>query len=211
MATIASGKFKHKKLIVPEGDVRPAQRLLRLAVFNFLGDFIEHASVLDLFAGTGSFGLEAVSRGARKVVFVDIASKSIEAIKQNIAEVGLKELTAVYQMDILVFLLKSLRKNRKFDIIFIDPPFSKLYQMEHEKRDSYMLEIIDRCKSMLNPKSLIIVKHPKKYPLPIPTGLAVADERRYGVNRISYLVQEEYLNQIEDTAHAVTEEVDNNL
>lgn len=211
MAHIAAGTLKRKKLIVPDGDVRPTQRLLRLAVFNFLDDFIEHASVLDLFAGAGSFGIEALSRGARKVVFVDIASKSVEAIKQNVQELGIKDATAVYQMDILTFLVKSLRKNRKFDIIFIDPPFSKLYQMENEKRDSYMLEIIDRCKSMLNPKSLVIVKHPKKFKLPIPTGLAVAEERRYGVNKVSYLVQEEYLNQIDDAAHAVPEEVNNNL
>lgn len=190
---IASGKYKNKDLKVPIGDVRPTQAILRMAVINFLDDFLKDASVLDLFAGTGAFGLEALSRGARKVVFVDITEKSVMAIRENIESIGIKDATAVYKMDALIFLVKSIRKHRKFDIIFIDPPFTKLYQMKHEERDNYMLELIDRAKALLNDKSIIIVKHPKKFKLNVPQGLTIAEQRHYGLNMVSYFVQTEFL------------------
>jgi len=193
MASIASGSLKNKQLKVPKGDVRPTQRLLRLAVFNFLGEFIDNASVLDLFAGAGFFGLEALSRGARKVVFVDIAEKSTLTIKQNIESTGIEDKTAVYKMDALTFLMKSRNKHRKFDIVFIDPPFTYLHHLTKERRDNFIGEIIDRAHDLLNEKSLIILKYPQKYDFPLPEGLSIAEERKYGINKISYLVQNDYL------------------
>lgn len=198
MAFIAAGKYKRKQIIVPKGEVRPAQRLLRLAVFNFLGEYIEDASVLDLYAGAGTFGIEALSRGARKVVFVDVASKSIQAIRENIISVGIKDKTAVYQLDTLEFLVKSIKKHRKFDIIFIDPPFTKLYKMKNDERDSYILELLDRSRMLLNEKSLIIFKHPKKFVYPVPDSLKIIEERRYGINKISYIGQKEYIIEDEE-------------
>jgi len=193
MATIAAGTLKNKNLVIPKGDVRTAQRMVRLAVFNFLDDFVKEASVLDLFAGAGTFGVEALSRGARKVVFVDIAEKSIQAIKENIASLEIDKKSAVYKMDAQTFLMKSRIKHRKFDIIFIDPPFTVLHGMNQERRDNYIGEIIDRAKDLLNEKSLIILKYPKKYEFPLPTGISIAEKRRYGINQIAYLVQNAYL------------------
>ncbi len=193
MAFIAAGTLKRKQLLVPKGDVRPTQRTLRLSVFDFLADFVKDASVLDLFAGTGAFGIEALSRGARKVVFVDIASKAVETITQNLFDFGIRDNAVVYQGDSLKFLVKSIRKNRKFDIIFLDPPFTKLRAMKQEQYESYMMELIDRSRQLLGEKSIIIVKYPRKLTLVFPETLALAEQRDYSLNRVAFLVQKEYV------------------
>ncbi|MCC7304272.1 16S rRNA (guanine(966)-N(2))-methyltransferase RsmD [bacterium] len=200
MAYIAAGKYKRAKLFVPIGDVRPTQRFLRLSLFDFLADFITDAAILDLFAGTGAFGIEALSRGARKVVFVDIASKPVEIIKTNLTNLGLREKGVVYQSDSIDFLVKSAKKNRTFDIIFLDPPFTKLRAMRADEYSDFMLEVVDRAKSLLRPQSVIIVKYPKKMSLPLPTGLTLVEQRDYGLNRVAFLAQTEYIVQ-EESAH----------
>jgi len=200
MAHIASGQFKRAKLQVPKGDVRPTQRVLRLSVFDILSEFVENASVLDLFAGTGAFGIEALSRGARKAIFVDIASKSVEAIKANLAMLNLRERGVAYQSDAIDFLVKSIRKNRTFDIIFLDPPFTKLRAMRTDEYKDFMLELTDRAKALLRPQSIVIVKYPRKLELPLPSGLTLVDTRDYGINRVAFLAQTEYIIT-EESAH----------
>ncbi|PIY17747.1 16S rRNA (guanine(966)-N(2))-methyltransferase RsmD [Candidatus Dojkabacteria bacterium CG_4_9_14_3_um_filter_150_Dojkabacteria_WS6_41_13] len=200
MAYIAAGRLKHAKLLVPHGDVRPTQRILRLSIFDFLADFVTNANVLDLFAGTGAFGIEAISRGANKVIFVDISSKATEIIKMNLIAIGIRDRCVVYQEDAIDFLVKSIRKNRTFDIVFVDPPFTKLRAMRPDEYTDFMLEITDRAKRLLKPQSIIIVKYPKKMSLPLPTGLTLVEQRDYGLNRVAFLAQTEYIIQ-EDTAH----------
>lgn len=200
MAYIAAGTFKRKSLFVPKKDVRPTQRFLRLSVFDFLADFITNASVLDLFAGTGAFGIEALSRGARKVVFVDIASKAVEAIKLNLVNLNLKENGVVYQSDALDFLVKSIRKNRVFDIVFLDPPFTKLRAMRPDEYTDYMMELVDRSRQVLGKQALVIVKYPKKLTLPFPESLVLVEKRDYGLTRVAFLAQKEYIVE-EETAH----------
>lgn len=200
MAYIASGTYKRARLAVPKKDVRPTQRLLRLSIFDFLADFIQGASVLDLFAGTGAFGIEALSRGARKVIFVDISSKSTEVIKYNLVALGIKENAVVYQSDSIDFLVKSIKRKRTFDIIFIDPPFTVLRAMKPDEYIDYMLELVDRAKTLLRPRSIIIVKYPRKMPITLPTGLTEAERRDYGLNRVAFLAQTEYIVS-EETAH----------
>lgn len=200
MAFIAAGVFKKKKLIVPKGDVRPTRRHLRLSVFNFLADYVTNASVLDLFAGTGAFGVEAISRGARKVIFVDISSKAVEAIKMNLIALELRDRGVVYQSDAMAFLVQSIKHYRTFDIVFIDPPFTKLRAMKQEQYESYMLELVDRARMLLKERSLIIVKYPKRLTLPVPTGLTNVEQRDYGLNRLAFLAQTEYI-VTEESAH----------
>lgn len=200
MAYIAAGTLKRAHLLSPKGDVRPTQRFLRLSLFDFLADFITEASVLDLFAGSGAFGIEALSRGARKVVFVDISAKATETIKANLIEFKLRDKGVVYQADSIDFLVKSVRKSRTFDIIFMDPPFTKLRAMRPDEYTDFMLELTDRAKYLLRPKSIIIVKYPKKMKLPLPTGLTLVESRNYGINTLAFLAQTEYLIS-EDSAH----------
>lgn len=200
MPYIAAGTLKRAKLFVPVGDVRPTQRFLRLSVFDFLADFIQNASVLDMFAGTGAFGIEALSRGARKVIFVDIASKAVEIIKTNLTLMGVREKGVVYQSETIEFLVRSRKRDMTFDIIFMDPPFTKLRAMRKDEYTDFMLEMVDRAKYLLKPKSIIIVKYPRKMSLPLPTGLTLVEQRDYGLNRVAFLAQTEYIVQ-EESAH----------
>ena len=200
MAFIAAGTFKRAKLFVPQGDVRPTQRFLRLGVFDFLADFVKEASILDLFAGTGAFGIEAISRGARKAVFVDISSKATEMIKANLTTLGIRDRGVVYESDAIDFLVKSVKRSRTFDIVFLDPPYTKLRAMRPDEYTDFMLEVVDRAKYLLRPQSIIIVKYPKKMSLPIPSGLTLGEQRDYGLNRVAFLVQTEYIVQ-QETAH----------
>jgi 16S rRNA (guanine(966)-N(2))-methyltransferase RsmD len=200
MPVIGTGTLKRKKLIVPPGDVRPTQRFLRQSVFDFLADYVQNAIILDVFAGTGAFGIEALSRGAGKVIFVDIASKAVEIIKYNLEMLGIRDKGVVYQEDSIKYLVKSVRKHRTYDIIFMDPPFTKLRAMKRDEYEDYMMELIDRAQDLLREKALIIMKYPRKMTLPLPQGLEVVETRNYGLNRVVFILQSEYLKKIE-SAH----------
>jgi 16S rRNA (guanine(966)-N(2))-methyltransferase RsmD len=201
MAFIASGTLKRKRLLIPIGDVRPTQRFLRLSVFDYLADFVVNATILDLFAGTGAFGIEAISRGAGKVIFVDIASKAVEIIKTNLVQLGIRDQSVVYQEDAIKYLVKSARKERTYDIVLIDPPFTKLRAMKPDEYESYMLELLDRSRDLLRERSLIVMKYPKKMTLPLPSGLTLFDQKDYGLNRVAFLAQSEFIKTEED-AHS---------
>ncbi len=126
---IISGKYKGLHLVsFQAGHIRPTTDRVKESQFNILQNSIEDARVLDLFSGTGSLGLEAMSRGAKEVVFVDKNSKSIAILEKNIAKLKISEPHQVVQKDVLSF-LKSFQ-GEPFDIIFIDPPFTE--QMAHE-------------------------------------------------------------------------------
>jgi 16S rRNA (guanine966-N2)-methyltransferase len=203
MAFIASGTLKRKQLQIPVGDVRPTQRFLRLSVFDYLADYVVNAVVLDLFAGTGAFGIEAISRGAGKVIFVDIAAKAVEIIKTNLIQLEIRDQGIVYQEDAMKYLVKSARKERTYDIILIDPPFTKLRAMKKEQYENYVIELLDRARDLLRERSLIVMKFPKKMTLPLPSGLTLFEQKDYGLNRVAFLAQTEFLNT-EENAHSST-------
>ena len=120
---IFSGTHKNRKLIVPK-ETRPTSGLLREALFNICQNYIEGASFLDLFAGSGAMGFEALSRGAKNVVFVDNNKEAIKNIKKNILEFGFENKTKVFCYDCIKAIKKIVEK---FDIIYIDPPYNKGY------------------------------------------------------------------------------------
>ena len=120
---IVSGFARGKKLSAPQGlDVRPTIDRVKEAVFSSLQFDIEGRSVLDLFAGSGQLGLEALSRGAKECNFVDSNEISINVIKENIKNCGLGDKCVVNFCDSLNFLDKT---DLKFDIAFLDPPYDK--------------------------------------------------------------------------------------
>ncbi len=119
---IISGKYRGKRLIAPEGKTtRPTSDKVRESVFNILVSRGEtEGSVLDLFAGTGALGIEALSRGAEYALFVDKNPEAAAVVKKNLANVGAK--MPVYNTDWKVAVRKLAGK--KFDVIFLDPPYS---------------------------------------------------------------------------------------
>ena len=127
---VISGKFKGRKLFAPEdNEVRPTTDRIKETLFNIISSKIglKEITVLDLFGGSGAIGIEALSRGAKKVVFIDKSNDSIKLIKQNLAHVKAEESSyETYCVD-YEFALKKLQ-GKKFDLIFADPPYSARYE-----------------------------------------------------------------------------------
>jgi 16S rRNA (guanine(966)-N(2))-methyltransferase RsmD len=121
---VISGTAKGHKLRTPKGNAtRPTTDRVKESLFNIIAPYIENAKVLDLFAGTGSLGIEALSRGADSAVFVDKSQECYGIIKDNLVHTKLSEKAEVFTGDSVLMLDKFL--GRKFDIIFLDPPYSK--------------------------------------------------------------------------------------
>ena len=123
---INSGRFKYRKLEIPES-ARPTTEKVREAVFSMLINRVEGATVLDLFAGSGSLGLEALSRGAEFCVFNEGDRKNYKILKNNIANCKAEEISSTYNNDFRKALTLA---NREFDIIFVDPPYREGYYGE---------------------------------------------------------------------------------
>ncbi|MCX5677519.1 MAG: 16S rRNA (guanine(966)-N(2))-methyltransferase RsmD [Candidatus Omnitrophica bacterium] len=171
---IIGGEFKSRLISMPKGvDMRPTQDKVRGAVFNILGD-ITGKRVLELFAGSGAFGIEAISRGAGHAAFVDNNFRCIEAIKENLGSLKIdNNRYDLIKADALKVFPKLLGQGEKFDIIFMDPP----YYRELAKKCLINADAYD----ILAPIGLIVVEHFKKDIL--PTGFRtfiLSQERRYG-------------------------------
>ena len=122
---IIAGRFKGMRLPGPRGKaVRPTTGRVRGAVFNILGPLVEGASILELFAGTGAFGFEALSRGAASAVFVDKDKKVAAAIAQSARMLGLEDRISILATDASRAVDKLTRAGEKFSIIYLDPPYA---------------------------------------------------------------------------------------
>lgn len=122
---VISGTARGKRLKAPRGmDTRPITDMIKEALFNVIGDKIVSARFLDLFAGSGSVGIEALSRGAQMVVFIDNNIKAVQTIRENLSNCGFKENFELYRND--VFRAAEILNQRqiKFDYIYADPPFT---------------------------------------------------------------------------------------
>lgn len=119
---VITGTARGRKLITLEGGdiVRPTTDRVKEAMFSILQFEVQNASVLDLFAGSGQLGIEALSRGAASAVFVDANRKAVDAVKQNLKNTGLFEKAVVLHSDSLAFLVNT---QEQFDIILLDPPY----------------------------------------------------------------------------------------
>lgn len=124
---VISGKARGLKLISPAGNnTRPTLDRVKEALFSMLLPYLNGASVLDLFAGSGALGIEALSRGADKAIFVDSSKVSIECVKKNLAAAKLENFATVINSSSENYLKKC---TEKFDIIFLDPPYAQsLYE-----------------------------------------------------------------------------------
>tara|TARA_B100000579_G_scaffold154162_1_gene125307 strand:- start:6621 stop:7139 length:519 start_codon:yes stop_codon:yes gene_type:complete len=123
---VISGAAKGRKLVVPSGDqIRPTKDRVKEAIFNSLHSYglVDNRSFLDLFSGTGSLGIEALSRGAKSVVFVDRYAEAIDCIMLNIEKLNYGSASKILKMDALSFL----ERNDYFDVALLDPP----YKYEH--------------------------------------------------------------------------------
>lgn len=173
---ITGGTGKGRRLKAPTGSrVRPTSDKVRQALFNILGEKVKRSAFLDLYAGTGAIGIEALSRGAERACFVDDSRGSLEIIRQNVEQSGFREQSVVVAARAESFLKKG---REQFDIVFLDPP----YVMEQE----YLLSMID-ASAILKPDSIIVAEHFKKQESPQRAGrLSLFREAVYGDTVIAF-------------------------
>ncbi len=171
---VVAGKYRGVPLVSFDGfDVRPTSDRAKESLFNILSSRVIGARFLDLFAGTGSMGIEALSRSADKVTFVDSAKSSVDIIKKNLAKV--RENAPVFCCDAVIFVKTT---KEKFDIIFIDPPYNAgLYDG--------VLTAIEKS-DILSDDGIIIVEKDDQN-LCVPPQFAVYDTRRYGKANFMFL------------------------
>ena len=155
---IIAGEWRGRRLETREGmDVRPTPERVKEALFNILQFQLEGRRVLDLFAGSGQLGLEALSRGAAEAVFVDESRESTAVVKRNIASLKAEAKTRLYQTDFAAFLM---RRQEPFDIVFLDPPY----------RSGKLEAALPLAAAITNPGGTIIAEHPTDEELPDEAG-----------------------------------------
>jgi len=124
---IIAGKWRGRRLVTPPGlDLRPTQDRVREALFSRLGDWVDGAEVVDLYAGSGAFGLEALSRGASHVTFVESSRAALKILKQNISNLEATDCTSVIAGDVFEYLDRSCDDGNLVSLLFADPPYGDL-------------------------------------------------------------------------------------
>src|SRR5699024_3159520 len=177
---VISGKKRGFKLKGPKSPrIRPTQDRVKESLFNILGYIDEESIVLDLFSGSGSVGIEFLSRGAKECYFVDSSVESIKIIKKNLINIEFMDQASVYKKDVFVALKLLSKKDLKFDYIYIDPPYSKL--IEHKILQAICdVEIIKET-------GIIIVEHSKRNTLEDSILLLnKIDSRNYGDKSLTF-------------------------
>jgi 16S rRNA (guanine966-N2)-methyltransferase len=160
---IIAGTYKNQRIIAPKGEAtRPTSSQLREAVFNICQTYIEGARFLDLFAGSGAMGLEALSRGAITADFVDNSKDCIQCIKQNIRQLKLESQAQVIYGEVFDQMAKLLRQRHSYDIIYADPPYAILVKDETPPitASQQVVRMIDKG-GLLAPSGVLFVEEAK--------------------------------------------------
>ena len=176
---LTGGSFSGRKIKVPAKGVRPATNLVREAIFSTLCSFFENGvsclNVLDLFAGTGSLGFEALSRGASGVTFVDSGKESIRSIRENLEELGFTG--EVVWSNVIRFLKTN--KALNYDLIFMDPPY----------RYNRCPEVVGLIKGALWKKLSAVLVYERFYENKLPdfgTDMSILKRKKYGQTELLY-------------------------
>lgn len=181
---VVAGLYKNRKLIAPKGHVvRPTSSRLRESLFNICQHIIDDASFLDLFAGSGAMGIEALSRGAKQAVFVDMHRESTACIRQNIASLSLESKSKVLQGDVFTILSRISKTQDHFNIIYADPPYDSWLMHANEKISYSMrtVQIIDQS-NILSPGGNLFIEdafHSELEEMPL-SSLKIKSSRRSG-------------------------------
>ncbi|MFO1091666.1 MAG: 16S rRNA (guanine(966)-N(2))-methyltransferase RsmD [Hyphomicrobiales bacterium] len=179
---IVAGRFRGHALASPEGTTRPTSDRVREAIFNILehgieGADVDGARVLDLFAGTGAMGFEALSRGARFVQFVEEAASARGVIRRNADALGVLGLSKVWRRDATK--LGPCAPQPPFGLVFADPPYAKGLG---EKALASLVE-----GGWLSPGAIIVLEEAERAAVAVPEGIELIDQRTYGDTQVLFL------------------------
>jgi 16S rRNA (guanine(966)-N(2))-methyltransferase RsmD len=182
---IIAGRFRGLRLPALRGSaVRPTAERVREAVFSMLGTEVVDARVLDLFAGSGSFGLEALSRGAVSVVFVDKDRKVTERLALTIKAFGATDGASVFTMDAFEAVRVFFREGSKFDIVFLDPPYG-------DRLISRVLSLRE-FPGLVEPEGIVVTERETRGPEErVPASFRRVSSRKYGDTLIEVFRYEE--------------------
>ena len=165
---VVAGRLGGRRLTAPAGAAtRPTSDRVREALFALLGP-VEDARVLDLFAGSGALGIEALSRGAGAATFVDSAPAAARAVRANLEALGLE--AEVRRSDARAFLRAARRERRQYDLVFLDPPYRLAGRLGPE--------LTAALEDVLAPGGRVVAESDRRAPLEL--GRKLVDERRYG-------------------------------
>ena len=148
---VISGIAKGRILRVPKGKIRPLSDQAKEALFNILAPRVEGCDFLDLFAGSGSVGIEALSRGARLSIFVEMDRRSVDVIRKNLSDLGLDDRAEVFALEVRRGLKILGKKQAKFDIIFLGAPYGSPVT-------SQTLKLLGKL-DLLKPEGVVIAEH----------------------------------------------------
>jgi len=171
---IISGKYGGRVISAPDGKLtHPMGSRIRGSLFNIINNELKGAEILDVFAGTGSLGLEAISRGAKSAIFIDRDRVACKILTENISILGVDEITTVVQIGARTWIDKNLDKS--YDVIFVDPPYNNL-----------QLSTVSGLTSLLKPNGLMVLSYPGRSEMPTVHGVVVVDNRSYGTAALTF-------------------------
>jgi 16S rRNA (guanine966-N2)-methyltransferase len=166
---VVAGIYGGRRLVAPRGSAtRPTSDRVREALFSVLGPSPQGARVLDLYAGSGALGIEALSRGAAAAVFVDRSPRAIAAIRANLETLGIE--AEVRRMAALAALRTAPARADAYDLVFLDPPYRRAAELGRE--------LSDALPAVLAPGACVVSESDRREPLELDFPLV--DERRYG-------------------------------
>ena len=180
---IIGGVLKGKKISLPSNkSTRPLKDLVKESIFNILDHSnkfdltIKNSNILDLFSGTGSFGFECISRGSKKITFIENYDEALKILKKNINHLKVNDKCEIINQDIFKFINSEFNFNDKFDLIFIDPPY----------KNDQVEKLIKRIKNkeILDKKGVIIIHRHRKNKDNLSNCLNILEERVYGISKL---------------------------
>ena len=177
---VISGKYKGRRLAAPAGKAtRPTADRVKETVFNILGTDVHRKQVLDLFAGSGALGIEAISRGAASCVFIDYGKAALKAIHRNINDLDLHDQTRVIRWNILKNLNCLAKGPKVFDLVFMDPPYETdaiIPSLSHLEASGALAD-----------SAILVIEHSPREPLVPGKPFVPRDQRQIGKTLVTFI------------------------
>ncbi|MBN2621216.1 16S rRNA (guanine(966)-N(2))-methyltransferase RsmD [candidate division WOR-3 bacterium] len=175
---IIGGNKKGKRILVARKGIRPTKGLVREAILQVIQEKIQSAQILDIFAGSGALGLEALSRGASGCVFIE---RVPTVLYKNIKNIAYDKDTTVIRENYTTALKRL--QGKRFAVIFLDPPYARKYVER-------TITLIATC-ALLEPHGIVVVEHDPHEQFSLPDGFELFKHKRYGDTAVTYLVRKE--------------------
>ena len=173
---VIAGTARGRPLVAPRGTAtRPIADRVKETLFAILGERVIDARVLDLYAGSGAIGIEALSRGAAHCDFVDLARPAVAAIRENLQRTGFEDAGSVHQADVMRHLAHP--SANAYDLVFLDPPYE----------ERAILPPLERLAGHLAPEATVVLKHHWRTPVLASPGLTEWRQRRFGETMLTFL------------------------